>query len=194
MGVNVKLIDFQLAQQELRRELDKMRGNNFVTVGIHEDAGNVEDGSMTLAQLGATLHYGAEINHPGGTRYTRTADGGTRFISNDSTTPAIGVTQAHKINIPPRPWLTPGVESATQDIIGTIAECLKSGVSQENTMNQIGAVAAGATQQYITDLQTPPNAPSTIEKKGSSNPLIDTGSMRSSVTWKVTSDKPTEGI
>lgn len=157
MGVNVRLIDFQLAQQELRRELDKMRGNNFVTVGIHEDAGNVEDGSMTQAQNGALQNYG-----------------------ND--------------RIPARPWLIPGVQSATQDIIDVIADGLEGGLTPDQTLDQIGAVAAGATQQYITDLQTPPNAPSTIEKKGSSNPLIDTGSMRASVTWKVTSDKPTEGI
>lgn len=157
MGVNVKLIDFQLAQAELKRELDKMRGNNFVTVGIHQDAGNVEDGSMTQAQNGALQNYG-----------------------ND--------------RIPARPWLIPGVQSATQDIIDVIAGGLEGGLTPDQTLNQIGAVAAGATQQYITDLQTPPNAPFTIEKKGSSNPLIDTGSMRASVTWKVTSEKPTEGI
>lgn len=61
-------------------------------------------------------------------------------------------------------------------------------------MEQVGAFAAGATQQYITDLRDPPNAPYTIEKKGSDNPLIDTGSMRSSVTYKVTDQKPDEGI
>lgn len=157
MGVNVRLIDFQLAQQELRRELGKMRGNKFVTVGIHQEAGNVADGSMTQAQNGALQNYG-----------------------ND--------------RIPARPWLIPGVQSATQDIIDVIADGLEGGLTPDQTLNQIGAVAAGATQQYITDLQTPLNAPSTIEKKGSSNPLIDTGSMRASVTWKVTSDKPTEGI
>lgn len=157
MSVNVKLIDFQLAQAELKRELDKMRASKFVTVGIHQDAGNVEDGSMTQAQNGALQNYG-----------------------ND--------------RIPPRPWLIPGVESATQDIIDTIASSVESGATPDQTLEQVGAIAAGATQQYITDLKEPPNAPSTIEKKGSSNPLIDTGSMRASVTWKVTSEKPTEGI
>lgn len=157
MGGNVKLIDFQLAQQELKRELDKMRSKQFVTVGIHQDAGNVEDGSMTQAQNGALQNYG-----------------------NDK--------------IPARPWLAPGVESATQDIIDVIADNLESGGTPDQILNQIGAVAAGATQQYITDLKDPPNAQSTIDKKGSSNPLIDTGSMRASVTWKVTSEKPEEGI
>lgn len=157
MSTNVKLIDFQLAQAELNRELKKFRGNQFVTVGIHQDAGMVEDGSMTQAQNGALQNYG-----------------------NDK--------------IPARPWLIPGVESATRDIVEVIANSLKDGMTPDQTLNQIGAIATGATQQYITDLKTPPNAPSTIEKKGSSNPLIDTGSMRSSVTWKISSDKPTEGI
>jgi len=40
-------------------------------------------------------------------------------------------------------------------------------------------------QKKITDLSDPPNAPSTIKKKGSSNPLIDTGRMRQSVSFKV---------
>ncbi len=155
--MSIKLIDFQLAQAELRRELEKFRGGKFVTVGIHEDAGNVEDGSMTQAQNGALQNFG-----------------------NDK--------------IPPRPWLIPGVQSATQDITDTIASGIEKGQTLDETLDQIGAFAAGATQQYITDLKTPPNAPSTIAQKGSDNPLIDTGSMRASVTWKGTDEKPGEGI
>lgn len=157
MSTKVTLIDFQLAQQEISRELKKLRGDKFVTVGIHQDAGNVEDGSMSQAQNGALQNYG-----------------------NDK--------------IPARPWLIPGVESAQSDVLDVIADALESGLNPDQTLDQIGAIAAGATQQYITDLRTPPNAAYTIEKKGSNNPLIDTGSMRASVTWKVTSEKPTEGI
>ncbi len=40
-------------------------------------------------------------------------------------------------------------------------------------------------KKKITDLRTPPNRPSTIARKKSSNPLIDTGHMRQSVTHKV---------
>jgi len=153
----VKIIDFQLAQAEIKRELDKLRGNKYATVGIHEDAGNVEDGSMTQAQNGALQNYG-----------------------NDK--------------IPARPWLLPGVQSATQDIVDTSASGIERGLSNDQIMEQVGAFAAGATQQYITDLRDPPNAPYTIEKKGSDNPLIDTGSMRAAVTYKVTDQKPDEGI
>ena len=38
------------------------------------------------------------------------------------------------------------------------------------------------------------NAPSTIAKKGSSNPLIDSGAMRQSVTYSVSPTKPSEGL
>ena len=42
-----------------------------------------------------------------------------------------------------------------------------------------------AIAREITNLKEPPNAESTILKKGSSNPLIDTGDMRKSVKWKL---------
>lgn len=49
----------------------------------------------------------------------------------------------------------------------------------------IGSNHQGATQQSITRLSSPPNAPSTIKAKKSSNPLIDKGIYRNSVTFKV---------
>ncbi len=40
-------------------------------------------------------------------------------------------------------------------------------------------------QQSIVELRQPPNAPRTIATKKSSNPLIDSGFMRQSVTYKI---------
>ncbi len=155
--MGMRLIDFQKAQRELAKELNKFRGGKFVTVGIHEDAGDVEDGSMSQAQNGALQNFG-----------------------ND--------------RIPPRPWLIPGVESGVSDINDIIEQLIANGASPDDTLDAVGSIAAGAVQQYITDLKEPPNAPLTIAKKGSSNPLIDTGSMRAAVTYKITSEKPEEGI
>lgn len=164
MSVTVK--NFQLAKAELLRELQNFRGGLSVTVGIHEDAGQHGQDGITNAQLGALLNYGNPHN--------------TLF--------------GHPAPVPARPWLIPGVESATQDIIDTIQDAVAHGATLDNTMEQIGAFAAGATQTYMTDLKEPPNSPYTIEQKGSSNPLIDTGALRQSITWKVTKDKPEEGI
>lgn len=49
----------------------------------------------------------------------------------------------------------------------------------------IGLEQETETKKTITDMKTPENAPSTIAKKGSSNPLIDTGEMRSKVSHEV---------
>lgn len=96
--------------------------------------------------------------------------------------------------IPARPWLDTGVASGRQDYIAYIADQVSSGATMDQVVEGVGILAAGATQQFITDLKTPPNAPYTIAKKGSDNPLIDTGRMRASVTSTTTDEKPTEGL
>lgn len=52
-------------------------------------------------------------------------------------------------------------------------------------ISRLGIIAQGDIQSEITTLRSPPNAPSTIASKGSSNPLIDTGEMRQAVTYLV---------
>lgn len=50
---------------------------------------------------------------------------------------------------------------------------------------KLGAMGAGDVKRSIINLKEPPNAQSTIDAKGSSNPLIDTGHMNQSVTWEI---------
>lgn len=106
----------------------------------------------------------------------------------------LGETKPHKIEIPARPWLAPGVASASQEIIATIADGIEAGQAPDDTLEAVGLVAVGAVKQYMTELKTPPNAASTIRKKGSSNPLIADGHMRASVTHAVTAEKVEEGL
>lgn len=152
---------------EMRRELAKfMKGAKNVTVGIHEDAG-MHEGGITNAQLGALLNYG----NPDNKMYGK-ADA----------------------PIPARPWLVPGVEKSERDIIDAVGKGIADGQNVEQLIEQAGVIAAGSVQQYMTDLSEPANSPVTIAKKGSSNPLIDTGSLRQSVTYKIARNKPQEGL
>lgn len=166
LRVTSKMIDYELAKEQVRKKLAETFTNKSVTVGIHEDAGVHPDGSVTNAQLGALLNYGDETNTLNG----------------------------HSAPIPPRPWLIPGARAAIEAITDIVVERLREDAEMSKTLDAIGAVTAGEVQQYMTDLRTPPNAPYTIAQKGSSNPLIDKGALRASVTWKVTDEKPTEGI
>lgn len=96
--------------------------------------------------------------------------------------------------IPARPWLEPGVRSKDDEYNKIITNAAADGQTLKQALERVGPVAQAAVQVYMTELKTPPNAASTIAMKGSSNPLIDTGALRQSVNYKVTSTKPTEGL
>ena len=51
--------------------------------------------------------------------------------------------------------------------------------------NRLGEVARGDIVKSINQTNSPANSPITIEAKGSSKPLIDTGFLRANVTFKV---------
>lgn len=193
MATSIK--GLQQAQAALKKEVDKLRTSHYALVGIHESAGQVEGGQMTVAQLGAIQHFGADIDHPGGTRYVVGKDGKAKFVSNSFNGPVSGVTQPHKITIPPRPWLDKGVESGAKEILETIQEGIAEGLDAKQVMSRAGQAAEGAVKQYIDDLKTPINAPSTKRrKKGNDNPLVDSGNMKQSVTSTVVRKKPQEGV
>lgn len=61
----------------------------------------------------------------------------------------------------------------------------KSITSPGQLLNQIGQWAVGSIQARMATNIPPPLAPETIKRKGSSVSLIDTGQLRSSVTYRV---------
>ena len=89
--------------------------------------------------------------------------------------------------IPARPALSISIRSNAKRYEEWLRRELRQRLLGKRTDEQIaerlGIKAAGDVQQSITDLEDPPNAPSTIKAKGSSNPLIDSGEMRRAVTW-----------
>lgn len=54
-------------------------------------------------------------------------------------------------------------------------------------MELLGAKIVSDIQKKLKQIKDPPNAPSTIAAKGSSNPLIDTGGLRMRITYRVVS-------
>lgn len=93
--------------------------------------------------------------------------------------------------IPERPFLRNAMaenKASYGALMRTDAKKIVSGEqTMRRTLDRLGLKGQGDVQQSIVDLRNPPNAPSTIKQKGSSNPLIDTGAMRQSVSFKVES-------
>lgn len=187
------------AKDAIEKALKDFMTDAFVTIGIHEDAGQHESDDITNAQLGAVHEFGADINHPGGTSFgfaneSAAAKGEVRFLKKGSGFKELGVTGPHNIKIPARPWLRPGVASGNEEYLQIITDGMENGEPLEKLLEVVGVVAVGKVQQFMTDLRSPPNKAQTIAKKGSSNPLIDSGALRQSVTSKVTSGEPQEGL
>ena len=89
--------------------------------------------------------------------------------------------------IPERPFMRNAMRDNRKKYKDRMAIEAKAILANMTTLRQVlarlGILAQGDIQHEITALQTPPNAPATIKRKGSSNPLIDTGEMRQAVTW-----------
>lgn len=66
--------------------------------------------------------------------------------------------------------------------------------SLEQGYEQLGNLYVGEIQRRIAEGIDPPLAPSTIQRKGSSTPLIDTGQLRSSITYQVRGEAEGGGI
>lgn len=89
--------------------------------------------------------------------------------------------------IPERPFFRQALENAKESVF----EHLKDNVEGETLVvtdtlgDEIGEIVQQAIQERIVELREPPNAPSTLARKApKTNPLIDTGTMRTAVTYR----------
>lgn len=91
-------------------------------------------------------------------------------------------------NMPSRPFLRKSVdenEAKINNFVQSQKQRLVRGESAEQILKEIGIFQKDLIQEKITEGSFEPNAPSTISKKGSNKPLIDTGRMRQSVNFVI---------
>jgi hypothetical protein len=91
--------------------------------------------------------------------------------------------------IPERPFLRNGLRHSYPSITRYNAPALRAVAegtqSADVVLGITGQIAvAGVKKEMVSD-SFAPNAPSTIAKKGSSQPTIDTGSLRQSITYVI---------
>lgn len=91
--------------------------------------------------------------------------------------------------MPGRRWLSGYVEANKARILDmlnvTATNLLAGKLTNEKAMRLIGLQIVGDIKQRIANGLQPPNAESTIARKGSSTPLIDTGQFRNSIASEV---------
>jgi len=94
-----------------------------------------------------------------------------------------------EINIPERSFIRQGFDSNINEINSTIEKLLNGVLEGKTTgramLEALGGQVVSKMQEYLINLSEPPNHPATIERKGSSNPLVDTSQMVNSITWRI---------
>ena len=94
-----------------------------------------------------------------------------------------------QIVIPERSFFRSGMRDkgsdAAKKYTKLIAEVIKGTISAEQFLNGLGLEVTTVIKEYARDLSSPKNSGFTVERKGSSNPLVDTGNMIGAINYKV---------
>jgi hypothetical protein len=147
--------DIDIGLNKIRDEL-KSLGKMSVKVGIPEGAG--EQDGVSIAQY-ASWNENGVVGKKGGWK------------------------------IPPRPFIKGWVDNNGENIKATTEKILSgvtSGKMDANTaINRLGEYGQDGIKGYIVKGNLTPNAKATVKAKGSSKPLIDTGTMRNSIRYEV---------
>jgi len=90
---------------------------------------------------------------------------------------------------PPRPFIRGWADAKEAEnraaVLAMAQQILANRVSAQQGLERLGLKFVAGIQAYMVAGVPPPNAQSTIDRKGSSTPLINTGQMKSAVRHKV---------
>lgn len=113
------------------------------------------------------------------------ADGGTTLLE----VAAVHEFGAPSRGVPQRSFIRGTVDEKREQIaslqVAVLTRVVKGEITEQQGLDQIGAKVAGMIQTRISQGIAPALKQETIDRKGSSTPLIDTNQLRSGVTWKV---------
>jgi hypothetical protein len=153
------IIDKDMGLKNILKEMEKLK-SMCVKVGVTEDiAGKTVDGGPPLIKI-------AEWNERG-------------VMNKDNTA----------WFIPPRPFVRGWADVKRELITKTeekLGKLVTSGKLDANTaIRRLGEYGQSGVKSYIRNGDFTPNADSTVAKKGSSKPLIDTGTLRNSIRYQI---------
>lgn len=93
------------------------------------------------------------------------------------------------ITIPERAFLRTGYDQGKDEVINMaesiMCDVLSGHMPLDMYLGLVGQWMVDHIRDYATSLDSPPNHPFTTERKGSSNPLVDTGDMIGAITYRV---------
>lgn len=146
--------------RKVRKQIDRLVRKGSLQVGIIAGKGAEdlhEDSGLTMAEIGAVHEFGAP-----------------------------------KAGIPQRSFIRGGVKKNADEIRSVIVKVAKGWLRPSATLSIkqgldiIGVATTNAIRRFITsdDNGLAALKPATVERKGSTRPLVDTGRLLNSITWR----------
>lgn len=145
---------------------------------------------MIQAQLRLANKSRVAVGFPGEAPSSRASHGNGMNNVQVALANEVGSAPGVRPVVPSRPFVKQSFDGAKREpFVRNMKKLLKM-ISQGDmstlvALERIGRMGETRVKDEIINGQFAPNAPFTVNKKGSSKPLIDSGKMRSSVTYKV---------
>ena len=189
-GVPGSLQGGEKLKAALEKIATKLKKSGTLRVGFLEDA-SYPNGTP-VAYIASIQEFGATINMPerSQTIYRKSrkarkaSKNGNRFVK-ASAKGAVATevdVAAHTVTIPARPFFRQMIAGNKADWSPQLGKILKGqDYDAEAALKLMGVNMEGQLEKSIQDFSDPPNAKSTIAKKGFNQPLIDTGDMKRAV-------------
>lgn len=187
------VLDIDLGWKDLLKEL---RGLSKKEIKAGIQGGKTKDGTADLVTVAAVQEFGAMIfQHPGEVTVYRKVKKDGSFANNGrfAKKSKANFSSTHRsmgrlILIPERSFVRSTFDEKADEIEEKAKDVIVAAVNRTDVnkaLNLVGQYIEGEIKKKIGNGPFVPNAPATIRKKKSSNPLIDTGHMRQSVRYKI---------
>lgn len=137
--------------------------------------GNLAKFKQLIEQIKATGEKAVYVGFPA--EFNENVEGSDNF----NLASLAAVLEFGNESIPSRPFLRQTLAENQEKYTTLFVKLFESDVSIDQIYEQIALIAQGDVQQNIVNGKWTANAPSTIKRKKSSKPLIDTGKLRQSV-------------
>lgn len=171
-------------------KIGAFKGDMFWLAGIHEYGADVKAKNVQYLTVPVCSEAAGRKASEFSNLFVYTSKKGNKMLArNEGGELKFYYWLTPSVKIPERSFLRKGHDENADRIIRqterALGQVVAGHMSIDDVLDLYGQQMSRAISTYMRDLKSPPNSPITIENKGSSNPLADTGQLIESIDWRV---------
>ncbi|VVE82846.1 hypothetical protein [Pandoraea sputorum] len=110
---------------------------------------------------------------------------GSTYPDGESTATVAFLDEYGSENSPPRPFMRITADTKSDLWVKALATRISAGDDAETALKKVGELAVATMKGVVASGVGPPNAPSTVERKGHGQTLRDTKNMMNSIAYEI---------